>query len=725
MINQAERACYRFLMEQGNLSKEKLERVYNDSVKSKTSFSDLLVKSGLIDEPGLLKIYSERFAAPCVNLKTLEVDKAAVDRVPVKFGSYYRFFPVKVQNGKLTVAVSRPLDVNTLDEIRLGLGCEISMVFAPQDDIEEMLKRNYGVAADTVEKIMTQSPKTAAAAASSSKVKEIENIEDLADTASVVQLVNQIILDAYKKGASDVHIEPCGKKVRLRYRIDGVLQEARVPADMQRFSMSILSRIKIMADLNIVERRLPQDGKARVKTQDQNLDLRISSIPTAHGEGIVIRILPSKMVIRLEQLGFDAEELRKFQSIISRPHGVIFVTGPTGSGKSTTLYAALQTLNKTEQKIITIEDPVEYDVDGLNQIQVNPEIGLTFARGLRSVLRHDPDILMIGEVRDLETADIAIRAALTGHLIFSTLHTNDAASGVTRLLEIGVEPYLVASSVVAFIAQRLIRTICPHCREEDQESLPEIKQVILKDLNWDAQREIKIFKGRGCDRCNQTGFRGRSAIHEVLPINEEIRKMIFAQASAEALKKVAMQNGMKTLRQDGWEKVLQGVTTPDEVIKVTPANEHAEGAMPVRSLTELEDSIAQLDDDRTAISERRKYPRVSVRFQVSFQVVKLEGDEVKVRESKDHSEKRGETEDMSASGIKLLTEYELSPGDLLDLKIEIPDNRGPVQCIGRVLRVTRYVEGLIPEGKYGFKAGILFLAINSADRARIEQYCQS
>ncbi len=481
MNSRIEKACYQIILNSGSIPKEELDRIFLRSENSKSSFSELVVQSGLLTEFEMLNIFSKSLGTPVIDLKKVLVDKAMLEKVPIKFAWYYKFFPVKLQEKRLTIAISRLIDVHILDEIRLGLGFEIDIALAKEKEIEEMLKRYYGLGAETVDRILSQSPGEPALATLQT-VDELEDIEKLVNTASGVQLVNQIFLAASQKRASDIHIEPFRGKVRLRYRIDGILHEAQVPPEMKQFLSSILSRIKIMANLNIVERRLPQDGKARVKTQDQSLDLRISSIPTPLGESMVVRILPSKMIYSLEELGMEPENLALFAELIKKPHGIIFVTGPTGSGKSTTLYAGLRVINTLERKVITIEDPIEYEMEGMTQIQVAPEIGLTFARGLRSMLRHDPNVMMVGEVRDLETADIAIRVALTGHLILSTLHTNDAASGVTRLLDIGVEPYLIASSVVAFMAQRLIRVICPHCKQEDTKVAPEVKKLIQDEL---------------------------------------------------------------------------------------------------------------------------------------------------------------------------------------------------------------------------------------------------
>ena len=498
MNSRIEKACYQIILNSGSIPKEELDRIFLRSENSKSSFSELVVQSGLLTEFEMLNIFSKSLGTPVIDLKKVLVDKAMLEKVPIKFAWYYKFFPVKLQEKRLTIAISRLIDVHILDEIRLGLGFEIDIALAKEKEIEEMLKRYYGLGAETVDRILSQSPGEPALATLQT-VDELEDIEKLVNTASVVQLVNQIILDADQKRGSDIHIEPFRGKVRLRYRIDGILHEAQVPPEMKQFLSSILSRIKIMANLNIVERRLPQDGKARVKTQDQSLDLRISSIPTPLGESMVVRILPSKMIYSLEELGMEPENLALFAELIKKPHGIIFVTGPTGSGKSTTLYAGLRVINTLERKVITIEDPIEYEMEGMTQIQVAPEIGLTFARGLRSMLRHDPNVMMVGEVRDLETADIAIRVALTGHLILSTLHTNDAASGVTRLLDIGVEPYLIASSVVAFMAQRLIRVICPHCKQEDTKVAPEVKKLIQDELGLENEETIKLFTAKVCD----------------------------------------------------------------------------------------------------------------------------------------------------------------------------------------------------------------------------------
>ncbi|MBF0490987.1 MAG: type II/IV secretion system protein, partial [Candidatus Omnitrophica bacterium] len=426
-----------------------------------------LVRHDILTDRQIIDVLSKRLNLPIVNLNTIEIPSHVIERVPVKFASFYEFIPIAIDGNQLKLAISTPLDVRVSDDIRVHLGFEPKEMLALKSDIKEALKKYYGFASETIDKILTKEPKHKDQAHTQSWV---EDIEKKSEDPSVAKLVNQIILEAYQKRATDIHLEPYRDKVRLRYRIDGILIDGNLPPEAKIFLLPILSRIKIMSNLSITEKRLPQDGSTVVRTNDQDLDLRISTIPTPRGESMVIRILPTKsMRTTLESLGFNEHNAAKFRSLISKPHGIVFVTGPTGSGKTTTLYACLNELNRDEHKIITIEDPIEYEMEGITQIQINTRINFSFAEGLRSILRHDPDIIMVGEVRDLETAEIAIRTALTGHLVFSTLHTNDAASGISRLIDMGVEPYLIASSVEAFVAQRLVRLICPKCKVEDDD----------------------------------------------------------------------------------------------------------------------------------------------------------------------------------------------------------------------------------------------------------------
>lgn len=575
MVNKTDSVLCKALLEKELISKQLLDSIVKESEKSKQPLKSLLIQQAKIAEEDILKILAEQVNLEFVDLKETSLDKALLDKVPVEIPSYYKFVPLKIEGKVLIIAVSYPLPVKAQDEIRTYLGFEIKQVLATENEVLENLKSLYGLGATTIHKILQRTPKEKTIASEILREEKLEDIEKLTEEPSVVRLVNQIILDGFKRRATDIHIEPYREKVRLRYRVDGVLYEAKVPPQLKNFLKPIFSRIKIMSNLDIVERRLPQDGRAVVKVQDQTLDLRISTLPTPYGESMVIRILPVKLLINIEGLGFSPEDLKTVKDLIKRPHGIIFVTGPTGSGKTTTLYAALNELNTEDRKIITIEDPIEYEMENITQIQVAPQIGLTFARGLRSVLRHDPDIMMVGEVRDLETAGIAMRSALTGHLVLSTLHTNDSASGVTRLVDIGVEPYLIASSVTALIAQRLVRLICPECKKEDKSELPQIRKLVASNMGI-KDSEVKIYRGEGCKKCNSTGYYGRTAVYEILLINEKIREMILKKASSTEIKKVALKEGMYSLSQSGWQKVIDGFTTHEEVMKTTLAEEDIE-----------------------------------------------------------------------------------------------------------------------------------------------------
>jgi type II secretion system protein E len=471
--------------------------------------------------------------------------------------------PIKKKDNTLTVAVSDPLNIQTLDDLRLLLKIDVNPVLASQKDILEAIRKYYGVGAETIERMVaepsfSQMPQTDKIAT--------EDLESLAEDASIIKFVNQIIVQAVSDRATDIHIEPFEDQLRIRYRIDGLLYDVNVPSNIKYFHRAIVSRIKVMANLDVAERRLPQDGRILVKIADKNLDLRISILPTPYGESVDIRILIPGMLFNLEDLGLLPADLEILESLIKKPHGIIFVTGPTGSGKTTTLYACLTKINDNKKKIITIEDPIEYQINGVIQIQVQPKIGFSFAQGLRSMLRHDPDIMMVGEVRDRETSEITIRVALTGHLVFSTVHTNDAAGGIARLLDIGIEPYLVASSVECFIAQRLVRLICPKCKQQikvDKELLNQLHST-PEDIS-----AIKFYAGKGCEFCKFTGYRGRTGIYEFLLMSEPIRELVLQRAPANQIKKQAISEGMHTLRQDGWEKVKRGLTTPAEVLRVT------------------------------------------------------------------------------------------------------------------------------------------------------------
>ena len=561
------------------LSEVEAETASTGAETDEISLKDFLLQREIVTSRQILIALSQNLNLEIVDCTDLSIEQEVLDKVPVKFVWYYKIMPVRWEEDVLTIAASTPLDVKTQDEIRMHLGIEIKVVLAEEHDLMETLKRHYGFASDTIDRIMTLEPQTEGLKSQDSG-QWIEDLEQQTEDPTVSHLVNQIILEAYKKRATDIHIEPYRNKVRFRYRIDGVLMDAHLPDDVKHFLPQILSRIKILANLSITEKRLPQDGSAVVKTKEQHLDLRISTMPTARGESMVIRILPTMVtLLSLEKLGFDVDSVQKFRKLIQKPHGIIFLTGPTGSGKTTTLYACLNEINSSERKIITIEDPVEYEMEEITQVQVNPKVDFTFSTGLRSLLRHDPDIIMIGEVRDLETAETAIRTALTGHLVFSTLHTNDAASGITRLIDMGVEPYLVASSVEAFVAQRLIRMICSKCKEPVNDFLDDIKEEIQTSLNIKEASEISIYKGAGCEHCNFTGYYGRMAIYGILIVNDRIREAILKKSRSEDIKMISVQEGAVTLRQNGWRAVLDGQTTPSEIMNVTVKDEYLQNGL--------------------------------------------------------------------------------------------------------------------------------------------------
>jgi type II secretion system protein E len=491
-----------------------------------------------------------------------------ISKVSAKFASHYKIIPLEFRDNYLTIAMADPLDVRILDDLKLILGFEVKGVLASEAEILEMIRRYYGVGAETLEKMIAQ--KSPVEGPVTQGMGQAEDLEAMAEDASIVRFVNQILSEAIKDRASDIHLEPFQNELRTRFRIDGILYDINTPETIKYFHPAIVSRIKIMSSLNIAERRLPQDGRFKIKVNEEELDLRVSIMPTAFGEAVHIRILSTRFFLELEKLGLLPEDLKIIESVIKRPHGIIFVTGPTGSGKSTTLYAALAKINSSAIKIITIEDPVEYQLRGVNQVQVIPQIGFTFAAALRHMLRHDPDVMMVGEVRDYETAEIAIRAALTGHLVFSTLHTNDAAGAVARLLDMGIEPFLVSSSLECLMAQRLVRTICPKCKTPVK-AKPDLLAQIGEIGN--GLREVEFYEGKGCEACRFTGYHGRTGIHEVLLITEPIRELMLSRASSQQIKQKAITEGMRTLRQNGLEKAKAGITTLTEIIRVTQQEE--------------------------------------------------------------------------------------------------------------------------------------------------------
>ena len=535
------------LVQRGLLSSEALDRARKIAKQARQPLSTVLLERGVVEEEQLLQLLAEQQGVGFVRLADITVDESAVKSVSAKLAAHYAIMPVKLASGVLTIAVSDPLDMSASEDIETNLGYQVERVLAGASDVLAALRKYYGVGADTVEKILAESKDTGEAAAP----QESHDLEHLAEDASVVRLVNQLLQEAIVDRATDIHFEAGRDGIVVRRRIDGILYDTNVPRKIRLLYPAIVSRIKLMSGLNIVERRLPQDGRARVNIGRKEYDMRISIVPAIHGEDVVIRILPTSMTFDLGQLGFEGNHLEMLQDLTARPHGIIFVTGPTGSGKSTTLYACLSRLNTRDRKIITIEDPVEYELRGITQTQINTQIGLSFARALRSMLRHDPDVMLVGEVRDRETAEIAIQTAMTGHLVLSSLHTNDAAGGAVRLIDMGIDPYLITSTVLVFTAQRLVRVICPDCRE-----------------SYESEGQIR-YRGRGCRGCNSSGFMGRIAISEFLPLQAEIRELIIQRASAKTVREEADRLGMKTMAADGWDKVAEGITTSEEVLRVT------------------------------------------------------------------------------------------------------------------------------------------------------------
>jgi type II secretion system protein E len=550
-----------YLLEQGSLSPADLDRALAEQRASGERLDKVLIRLGLSSRAQILAALGEQFHLPVIDIASIEVDPATLALLPSKLVFRHHCVPIRKENGVITVATGDPSDLSLIDELRLLTGCAIELVLADEEELQRFIRANYGVGGDTLDAM--------AGAASNVELKpEADDVEQ-AHEASVIKLVNDLLTEAIAERATDIHIEPYEHELVIRYRIDGVLQKAVTPPTIHRFGLAIISRLKIMANLNIAEKRKPQDGRITFKTRipgqpPQEYDLRVSVIPMLFGEGIVLRVLSKTAVLMsLDDLGMPANVRSTWSALINRPHGILLVTGPTGSGKSTTLYASLNRIVSDEIKVITVEDPVEYHIPGINQIQVNHKVGLDFASGLRAILRHDPDVVMIGEIRDKETAETAVQASLTGHLVFSTLHTNDAAGSITRLLDMGVEPFLVSSSLEGVMAQRLVRRVCRQCAEEYEPD-----SVIRAEFpaGFDLPPGGRLVRGRGCRACRNTGYRGRLGVYELLRITDAIRAMVMERVNAPNIAARARADGdLSTLLDDGFEKVRNGLTTLHEV----------------------------------------------------------------------------------------------------------------------------------------------------------------
>ncbi len=516
-------------------------------------------------------VFTQRLAAtlgwPYLDLPKLAIPTEARNKISTKVAFQYSALPTALENNALQVVVSDPFDAAMMNAVRFNARMPVQFALAPKAEIEKALKKYYGVGAETLDEM----------GENDTMELEIANDKEITEDdqeASVIKFVNQIIWEAFKDRATDIHFEPAEDELRIRYRIDGILHQTPMPPQLKRYQSALISRIKVMSGMNIAEKRLPQDGRINVRIKGEEIDIRVSTVPTVYGESVSLRLLTrGKIFLSLDKLGFAPAEENAIRDVIIKPHGIFLVTGPTGSGKSTSLYAFLSSINSVTKRIITIEEPVEYELKGINQIAVRSDIGLTFAMGLRHILRQDPNVVMVGEIRDSETAEIAIRASLTGHLVFSTLHTNDAPSAFTRLIDMGIEPFLVASSVEAVMAQRLVRTICKHCKTEQKVDADYLRRIGFPAADIGT---AKVWHGTGCEECRQQGYQGRKGIYELLIVSEAIRPLIMNRSSATAIAQRAMEAGMRTLRNDGWIKVKGGETTIEEVLRVTQMEEHLE-----------------------------------------------------------------------------------------------------------------------------------------------------
>ena len=567
-MNSDIRPVEQILLKDKIISEKVLEEVRTRAVANGNQIGKLLVESGYIREEDLLKAMSKQLNIPFLKQRDFPESHVSIEdlNISLNFLKEHKCLPLKLENNKLSVAIVDPLDFYTIDNLKISLGIEIEVCMSCEKDIIETLEGRYGTGVSVMERIVGDMAEDELDLLKSSDSEDVEHLKDMASEAPVIKIVNLIISKAVEIGASDIHIEPFENDLIIRYRIDGVLRDMEAPP--KQLQNAVISRVKIMAKLNIAERRLPQDGRIKMRILGREIDMRVSTLPTVHGESVVLRILDrGNVILDLTKLGFPVTSLKQFDSMITKPYGMLLVTGPTGSGKTTTLYASLNKLNSAEKKIITIEDPIEYQLYGVNQMQVKPQIGLSFANGLRSIVRQDPDIIMIGEIRDAETADIAIQAALTGHMVFSTIHTNDSAGAIARLSDMGIEHYLMASALVGVLAQRLVRIICSNCKE-----LVKDRNLYLDKMGPEVEHLSQInelFEGKGCENCNQTGYRGRLGIYELLVINEEVHDMVLQKTSSVLIKEKARSVGMRTLREDGWQKVKEGITTISEIYRVT------------------------------------------------------------------------------------------------------------------------------------------------------------
>ncbi len=553
------------------ITEEQLDKALFMQKKEGGRVGSNLIKLGFLTEETLVGFLSKQYGVPAVSLSTQEIDPALIKFVPYEVANKYQIFPISKNGATLSLAMTDPSNVFAIDDVKFMTGYEVVAVVSSESSIKEAIARHYeqsDALQDVVDSMSDFEEDTLDLIQDEEDDADISQIKNAGEDAPVVKLVNLILSEAIARGASDIHMEPYEKEYRVRYRVDGVLYDIMQPP--MRLKAALSSRIKIMAELDIAERRLPQDGRIKLKVRNKGIDLRVSTLPTLFGEKIVMRILDqSNLNLDMTKLGFEPKALKDFESAIQSPFGMVLVTGPTGSGKTTTLYSAMSTVNTVDVNIMTAEDPVEYNLKGVNQVHVREDIGLTFAAALKSFLRQDPDIVMVGEIRDFETGEIAVKAALTGHLVFSTLHTNDAPSTIQRMLNMGIEPFLISASVVLILAQRLARKICDDCKE-----VVEVPEEALIDIGYKKEEigTFKCYKGKGCPSCSDTGYKGRRALYEVMPMSDELKEMVLKGSSAMELKKEAMRQGMSSLRMSGLAKIKEGITTLEEVLRVTFAD---------------------------------------------------------------------------------------------------------------------------------------------------------
>jgi len=552
------------LVEEGIISLEQLRQAQEEEKRTGQRLRNILVKMGIIAEEDLVTFLSEKLGLPRIELGNYLIDPKIVELIPEALARKYQLIPVLKIGNRLTCAMVDPWNIFALDELRMKTNLTIEPAVAAEIEIKKALDQYYG-AKGTIEELIKTIDEEKLGIKEGEEI-ELKKLEGIIEEPVVIKLVNLTIMKAVQEGSSDIHIEPEEEVLKTRFRVDGMLHEVSSPPKY--LQSAIISRIKIMATLDIAERRKPQDGRFTIKMEGREIDVRVSCIPTMYGENVVLRLLDvATALLSLRDIGFSKAVLERYEKLISRPHGIILVTGPTGSGKTTTLYASLDKINTVEKNIITIEDPVEYKLAGIRQIQINPKVDLTFSNGLRSILRQDPNIIMVGEMRDFQTAEIAIQAALTGHLVFSTLHTNDASGAVTRLIDMGVEPFLVSSSVIGVLAQRLVRTICKDCKEEYVPTEEELKDIGL--LDEPRTTNIKFYKGKGCAKCMNTGYKGRIGIFELMILDDSIRNLVIGKVPTEEIRKKAIASGMTTLKEEGIQKIKEGITTAEEVLRVT------------------------------------------------------------------------------------------------------------------------------------------------------------